>query len=68
LTYTYFEGRKLHSHLAMFGNSKEKHKDARLVNLALVAYAQGCLSNTHQFWKGRFKNFGGNDCRSLKVI
>ena len=30
LTNTYFEGRKLHSHLAMFGNSKEKRKDARL--------------------------------------
>ena len=26
LTNTYFEGRKLHSHLAMFGNSKEKRK------------------------------------------
>ena len=41
LTNTYFEGRKQHSHLAMFGNSKEKRKDARLVTLALVVNVEG---------------------------
>jgi transposase len=41
LTNTYFEGRKLHSNLAMFGNSKEKRKDARLVTLALVVNVEG---------------------------
>ena len=35
------EGRKLHSNLAMFGNSKEKRKDARLVTLALVVNVEG---------------------------
>jgi len=41
LTNTYFEGRKLGSKLAMFGKSKEKRKDAKLVTLALVVNVQG---------------------------
>lgn len=36
LTNTYFEGEKRRSHLARFGRSKEKRKDAKLVVLALV--------------------------------
>ena len=41
LTNTYFEGRKQHSQIAMFGNSKEKRKDAKLVTLALVVNIEG---------------------------
>lgn len=41
LTNTYFEGRKLGSRIAMFGPSKEKRKDAKLVTLALVVNVQG---------------------------
>ena len=41
LTNTYFEGRKQHSEIAMFGNSKEKRKDAKLVTLALVVNVEG---------------------------
>lgn len=41
LTNTYFEGRKQHSQIAMFGNSKEKRKDAKLVALALVVNIEG---------------------------
>lgn len=41
LTNTYFEGRKQGSEIAMFGNSKEKRKDAKLVTLALVVNIQG---------------------------
>ena len=41
LTNTYFEGRKQGSRIAMFGNSKEKRKDAKLVTLAMVVNIQG---------------------------
>lgn len=41
LTNTYFEGRKLRSEIAMFGNSKEKRKDTKLVTLALVVNIEG---------------------------
>jgi len=41
LTNTYFEGRKQNSQIAMFGNSKEKRKDAKLVTLALVVNREG---------------------------
>jgi transposase len=41
LTNTYFEGRKQGSKIAMFGNSKEKRKDAKLVTLAMVVNIQG---------------------------
>ncbi|MEK7699015.1 MAG: IS1634 family transposase [Planctomycetota bacterium] len=41
LTNTYFEGRKQNSQIAMFGNSKEKRKDAKLVTLALVVNIEG---------------------------
>lgn len=41
LTNTYFEGRKQSSQIAMFGNSKEKRKDAKLVTLALVVNIEG---------------------------
>jgi len=41
LTNTYFEGRKLDSQISMFGNSKEKRKDAKLVTLALVVNIEG---------------------------
>ncbi len=41
LTNTYFEGRKQHSQIAMFGNSKEKRKDAKLATLALVVNIEG---------------------------
>ena len=41
MTNTYFEGLKRHSNLTMFGNSKEKRKDARLITLALVVNIEG---------------------------
>jgi len=41
LTNTYFEGRKQGSKLALFGRSKEKRSDARLVVLALVINPEG---------------------------
>jgi transposase len=41
LTNSYFEGRKKNSLLAMFGNSKEKRKDAKLITLALVVNVEG---------------------------
>ena len=41
LTNSYFEGRKLSSDLAMFGNNKEKRKDAKLITLALVVNVEG---------------------------
>ena len=46
LTNTYFEGRKANSNLAMFGNSKEKRKDAKLVTLALVVNVQGFVKHS----------------------
>ena len=41
LTNSYFEGRKQDSSLAMFGKSKEKRKDAKLITLALVVNVEG---------------------------
>ncbi len=41
LTNTYFEGRKAKSHIAMFGRSKEKRNDAKIVALALVVNIEG---------------------------
>lgn len=46
LTNTYFEGRKANSNIAMFGNSKEKRKDAKLVTLALVVNVQGFVKHS----------------------
>ena len=43
LTNTYFEGRKQGSSMAMFGNSKEKRTDAKLVTLAMVVNEQGFI-------------------------
>jgi len=43
LTNTYFEGEKRRSHLAKFGRSKEKRKDAKLVVLALVVNMEGFI-------------------------
>jgi len=41
LTNTYFEGQKLGSQIALFGRSKEKRSDAKLVTLALVVNVEG---------------------------
>lgn len=49
LTNVYFEGRKVHSNIAMFGNSKEKRKDAKLITLALVINAQGFVKYSKVF-------------------
>jgi transposase len=46
LTNTYFEGRKLGSQLAMFGRSKEKRSDARLITLALVVNVEGFVKHS----------------------
>lgn len=43
LTNTYFEGRKQNSSLAMFGRSKEKRNDAKLIVLALVVNVEGFI-------------------------
>jgi len=51
LTNTYFEGRKLSSQLAMFGNSKEKRSDARIITLALVINAEGFVKYS-QIYRG----------------
>jgi hypothetical protein len=51
LTNTYFEGRKDDSELAMFGNSKEKRKDAKLVTLALVVNVEGFVKHS-QIYRG----------------
>ena len=51
LTNTYFEGRKLGSRLAMFGNSKEKRSDARIITLALVVNAEGFVKYS-QIYRG----------------
>lgn len=59
LTNTYFEGRMVDSELAMFGRSKEKRSDAKLLVLALVVNMEGFIkySTVHE----------GNiaDCKSL---
>jgi transposase len=47
LTNTYFEGRKLNSKMAMFGASKEKRSDARLITLALVVNVEGFVKYSH---------------------
>jgi transposase len=49
LTNTYFEGRKLNSELAMFGRSKEKRSDARLITLALVVNVEGFVKHSKIF-------------------
>jgi len=51
LTNTYFEGRKDGSEIAMFGNSKEKRKDAKLVTLALVVNVEGFVKHS-QIYRG----------------
>jgi hypothetical protein len=51
LTNTYFEGRKDGSGIAMFGNSKEKRKDAKLVTLALVVNVEGFVKHS-QIYRG----------------
>ena len=51
LTNTYFEGRKLASNLAMFGNSKEKRSDARIITLALVINVEGFVKYS-QIYRG----------------
>lgn len=43
LTNTYFEGRKATSKLAMYGRSKEKRNDAKIVAMATVINAEGFL-------------------------
>jgi len=43
LTNTYFEGEKRNSKLAIFGRSKEKRSDAKLVVLALVVNTEGFI-------------------------
>ncbi|MCY7423016.1 MAG: IS1634 family transposase [Chitinophagaceae bacterium] len=43
LTNTYFEGNKRHSQLAMYGRSKEKRSDAKLVVLAMVINIEGFI-------------------------
>jgi transposase len=59
LTNTYFEGRMTRSEIAMFGRSKEKRSDARLVVMAMVVNTEGFIkySAIHE----------GNmaDCKSL---
>jgi hypothetical protein len=52
LTNTYFEGRKDGSEIAMFGNSKEKRKDAKLVTLALVVNVEGFVKHS-QIYRGK---------------
>ena len=46
LTNTYFEGRKLNSEIAMFGNSKEKRSDAKIITLALVINVEGFVKHS----------------------
>jgi transposase len=49
LTNTYFEGRKLNSKMAMFGPSKEKRSDAKLITLALVVNVEGFVKYSHLY-------------------
>ncbi len=51
LTNTYFEGRKQESPMAMFGVSKEKRSDARLITLALVVNVEGFVKYS-QIYRG----------------
>lgn len=51
LTNTYFEGRKQDSEMAMFGVSKEKRTDARLITLALVVNVEGFVKYS-QIYRG----------------
>jgi transposase len=51
LTNTYFEGRKQESQMAMFGVSKEKRSDARLITLALVVNVEGFVKYS-QIYRG----------------
>jgi transposase len=51
LTNTYFEGRKLSSQMAMFGKSKEKRSDARIIALALVVNVEGFVKYS-QVYRG----------------
>jgi hypothetical protein len=50
LTNTYYEGEKRNSKLALYGRSKEKRSDAKLIVLALVVNPEGFLkySNVYQ--------------------
>lgn len=59
LTNTYFEGRKMGSSIAMFGKSKEKRSDAKIVAMAAVVNAEGFLKYS--------KIYQGNisDCKTL---
>jgi len=49
LTNTYFEGQMRNSKLAMFGRSKEKRKDAKLIVLAVVINREGFLKYSNIF-------------------
>lgn len=49
LTNTYFEGSMRHSKIALFGRSKEKRNDAKLVVLAVVVNAEGFLKYSQIF-------------------
>ena len=62
LTNTYFEGSMRKSKLAMFGRSKEKRNDAKLIVLAAVVNTEGFLKYS--------EIFEGNltDCKSLEKI
>ncbi len=51
LTNTYFEGRKLNSSMSMFGVSKEKRSDAKLITLALVVNVEGFVKYS-QIYRG----------------
>lgn len=49
LTNTYFEGSMRHSKIALFGRSKEKRNDAKLIVLAVVVNAEGFLKYSQIF-------------------
>lgn len=55
LTNTYFEGRKLKSRLAMFGKSKEKRSDSKLITLALVVNTEGFIKHS-QIYRGNISD------------
>jgi hypothetical protein len=60
LTNTYFEGRKINSQIAFFGNSKEKRKDARLAALGLVVNIEGFVKYS-RIYRGNI-----SDCKTLE--
>ena len=62
LTNTYFEGRKQRSKIALFGRSKEKRSDCKIVVLALVINPEGFIK-----YSGIFE---GNmqDCKTLEGV